>query len=285
MRSYKKVAKMLGLEDYILLGQVLFDDFHKVELSKSKVPMSISREGQQIIDAIWKEHIAEKKEDFDGSVGSIISVSKSPEGFLNIKFHEGKFSQFYATAAIREEELYVKSFPLDAETCLPISFGAVAITKDNYILFALRGQTTFDPETVTLLPGGYFNPETDYFFVRGASGRPVKNYSIPVTILRELFEETGITLPCLKVEYLGLVYNKEGSKQPLLACRINLPFTVEEIKKRMHLDEESTKIFFVKNDINEIKKFLFYSAYIDKKNIAIHDAWKLILHFLTGDTK
>jgi len=288
MRSYKEVAEGLGLEKYVPLGQVLFKKPRKnvelkVELFENETGANVSQKMQKSIHALWEEHKLNNPNDFDGDVGSIISIFESPSRTWNIEFHKGRFSHFVATAAIRKRRLNVKSFPLDEETCLPISFGAVAITKDNYIIFALRGQTTFDAESVTLLPGGYFNPETDYFFVKGPSGRLEKNYSIAVTVLRELFEETGIALTCLKVDYLGLIYNKKGSRQPLLVCRINLPFTMGEIISRMpkHLDEESKQIFFVENDIEEVKKFLFY-LHIIKYDIAIHDTYKLILHFLIG---
>jgi len=52
--------------------------------------------------------------------------------------------------------------------CLPLSFGAIAITKPTEdcpfgsIIFAERGNC-FDSGKITLLPGGYFDPEQDYF--------------------------------------------------------------------------------------------------------------------------
>jgi hypothetical protein len=271
-RSYRNIARRLGLEECVPLGQVLFSGFDKVELVESKTRMNISLEAQKMIEGVWGDHLKKNPNDFDGDLGSIISLFECPSGTLNIEFHEGKFSQLYAMSLIKKKKIDVKSFPLDLGRCLALSFGAVALTADNYIIFAERGQTAFDAETITLLPGGYFNPKTD-FFTGEKSNRMIKTHSIGITILRELFEETGIFLSCLKVNYLGLVYNKQGSSQPLLACYINLPYTSEEIKSKMSLDEESTKVFFVKNSIDAVAQFVF------KKNVAIHDAWKLILYF------
>ena len=275
----KRTAKILGLEKYLPLGQLLFKGFDHVELLRTMLKMDISDKRQRSIKIAWANHIEKNPNDFNGVLGSMMYVCEKPKGTLKIVFRKGNFSQFFGTSFLRKKTLDIKSIDfLDWGTCLPVSFGAIAVTKptpknpNGCIIFAQRGKTAFDENKLTLVPGGYFNPDTDYFFTR-RHGHSVKNYSLEVTVLRELFEELGIFLDCIKLELLGLVYSRKESKQPLIALSIKIPYTAEELEKEITMDEENEEIFFVDNEINSIKNF------IQGKNLAIHDAWKLILFF------
>ncbi len=264
----------LGFEEYVSSGQVLCAGFENVELLEEKKQRRFSPEFLATIEAVWLKHLQNSPNDYNGRVGSIVSFSLSGKK-LTIKFREGSFAEFYATQSRRPEFVDVKSKCLDREICLPLSFGAVAVTKPSplhpkgCIVFAQRGKTAFDEDRLTLLPGGYFDPDKDYF--RGERG---KVYSISVTILRELFEELHVPV-CESVRFLGLVYNNQGSRQPLLALSLNLPFTTEELKEitRNMKEEEVRQIFFVENDISVVGEF------IRGKKLAVHDAWKLLLFF------
>jgi 8-oxo-dGTP pyrophosphatase MutT (NUDIX family) len=270
----QSVIEFLGLKDYFPLGQLLCTGFENIGLIKEEEARSFSPEDSERIKTSWREHLERNPKDYDGCVGSVVSLSQFG-GRLTIKFREAKFSEFYATQTRRPEVLDVKSRPLDREFCLPLSFGAVAVTKPvppyskGCLVFAKRGETAFDAGDWTLLPGGYFDPKKDYFL--GEDGRV---YSIFVTILRELFEELRVSR-FESVNFLGLVYSKRGSRQPLLAASLQLPFTAEELKEitRTGEEEEVEQIFFVENDIFAVRTFL------QGKSLAIHDAWKLLLFF------
>jgi len=277
--SIEEAAKILGLESYLSLGQLLLKDFDRVELLRKRLKMDISDKKQRSIKIAWANHIEENPNDFNDSLGSVMSIYEYPYKVLKIVFRKGDFSQFFGTVEKRKDMLDINSPDfLDFGACLPISFGAIALTKPTFenpkgcIVFAKRGKTTFDENKITLIPGGYFNPDTDYFFTQ-RSNRLIKNYSLIVTVLRELFEETGVFLSWIKPEFLGIVYSKQESKQPLIALLINLPCTVEELKNEIVMDEENQEIVFVPNDVNSVKDF------IKGKTLAIHDAWKLILFF------
>ncbi|GMX58442.1 MAG: hypothetical protein MCSN_0960 [Candidatus Microsyncoccus archaeolyticus] len=267
------IAGALGLEGYYSFGQVLIDKFDSVDLIERKIRMNISPRTEREIEKKWRDHLLTHPEDFDGDLGSVIEMYEYPRGTLKVKFHKGKFSQFYGTYENRKEKLDLKQDVLDREICLPVSIGAVMRTPstseypNGCIVFAKRGKTAFDEKTITLLPGGYFDPTKDFFF-KERSNRLVKEYSITTTLLRELFEETEILLNTVKINYLGVVYNSQGSRQPLIACYIDVPFS-----EKLITDEESEKIFLVKNDIKSVRDFL------KGKKLAVHDAWKLILYF------
>lgn len=268
------IVGTLELEEYVSSGQVLCVGFRDVELMKEKEERRFSPELLAVIEAAWLRHLQSNPHDYNGCMGSIVSFSLSKDK-LTIKFREGSFAEFYATQARRPEFLNVHSGSLDEGTCLPLSFGAVAVTRPSplhptgCIVFATRGETTFDEGRITLLPGGYFDPSKDY--IRGEKG---KIYSIKVTVLRELFEELRVSR-YESIRFLGLVYNNQGSRQPLLALFLNLPFTAEELEKITGnaKEEEVKQIFFVDNDVFAVKEFL------RGKKLAIHDAWKLLLFF------
>jgi 8-oxo-dGTP pyrophosphatase MutT (NUDIX family) len=270
----KATANALGLEKYVSLGQVLLDDFKNVKLAEKNLNLDLSLETKEKIAEKWKKHLEKNPNDFDGDLGSVISILNLSNS-LKIIFRKGKFSQFFATESNRKQFININNSFLDKETCLPLSFGAIAITKpeknhlNGYIVFAKRSKTAFDRGKITLLPGGYFDPSKDYFLNKKLN----KSYLIEITIIRELFEETNLYLNSVKPEFLGLVYNKKGSKQPLIAVLIKLPFTKKELIKMINIDEENKEIFFVNNNIKAVKKFL------KNKELAIHDAWKLILYF------
>ncbi len=269
--KYIDIAKTLRLEEYFPLGQVLFDNFNEVILVEEKKEINFSFKEKERIQKEWQEHLLENPNDFDGNVGSVMEIIENDK-ILKIIFRRGKFSQFYSTQKKRKEKINLFDVPLDKGACLPISFGAVTTTKSSSenphgcIIFAKRGKTAFDSEVITLLPGGYFDPEKDFSLFQS-----VDSYSILSTVSREFFEETGIVMDSIKVDYLGIVYNSLGSRQPLIACHLDIPFSKEELKIRT--DEESKEIFFINNDINSVKEF------IKDKEMAVHDAWKLILYF------
>ncbi|RAM58077.1 hypothetical protein DS65_00455 [Mesotoga sp. SC_4PWL113PWK15] len=260
--KYFEIAKRLSLEKYLFLGQVMFDDFNQVVLIEENKKISFSLNKEKKIQEIWEKHLLDNPNDFDGAIGSIMEISEK-QGILKIRFRRGRFSQFYSTFDKRKERINLSSNPLDKGTCLPISFGAVTTTQPSLknpngcILFAKRTNTAFDPEVITLLPGGYFDPE--------------KDNSIFSTIFRELLEETGIVMNNIKVSFLGIVYNSYGSRQPLIACHLNIPTIKEKIE--LNIDEETEEVFFIDNDIDSVREF------IRNKKIAVHDAWKIILYF------
>lgn len=266
---------VLGLEDYLPLAKVICAGFQNIELLKEEKPRSFSPEYIERVKTLWSEHLERRPDDYDGCVGSIVSLSRSGKK-LTIKFREAKFSEFYATQTLRPEILDTKSECLDRGFCLPLSFGAVAVTKPSSayakgcIVFAERGETAFDEGRLTLLPGGYFDPGKDYF--RG-------EYSIMVTVLRELHEELRVS-KCERIDFLGLVYNGWGSRQPLLAVALQLPFTAEELWEiaRNGEQNEVRRIFFIENDIFAVGEFLKRKK-LAGKTLAIHDAWKLLLFF------
>jgi hypothetical protein len=250
---HRGVIGTLGLEEYVSSGQVICAGFEQVELVKEKEKHRLSSEYLKMVETIWREHLKIKPDDYNGCVGSIVSLAWSGKKLV-VRFREASFAEFYATQSRRPEVLDVKSECLDQEFCLPLSFGAVAVTKPSVlcpngcIVFAERGKTAFDEGKLTLLPGGYFDPEKDYF-----QGEKGNIYSIIFTILRELFEELEVS-GCESIDFLGLVYNNQGSRQPLLVVSLQLPFTAEEMKKvkRETKEEEVRRIFFVKNDISAV---------------------------------
>ncbi|HPD19914.1 MAG TPA: hypothetical protein PLV95_01605 [Candidatus Pacearchaeota archaeon] len=272
MNDWEIVSWFLGLRDYMPLAQILFEKFEEVELIESPQEPSFGKDNEEI-EKRWKEHLKACPNDFDGCLGSVVSFSLS-EKKLSIKFRKARFSEYYF--AQRPEMLNIADCN---NYCLPLSFGAIAITKPTEdcpfgsIIFAERGKTAFDSGKITLLPGGYFDPEQDYF--GGEKGEKI--YSLNITILRECFEELCFHTLALKIDFLGVIYNR---RQPLIAVLLNLPFTAEQLKESVNSGKETEveRVFFIDNNIYAVREFLTKEARQGKK-LAIHDAWKLILYF------
>jgi len=271
--KHLEIARTLGLEEQLQLGQILFEDFDTVELCELIKKMNFSFKKEKSIQRKWEKHLLSHDKDFDGSLGSIFDMYKYKKTILRIKFRKAKFSQFLGTQEDRPLRINLRKFPMDKEICLPLSIGAIAITNPTpdhtkgCMLFAERAKTAFDENVMTLLPGGYFDPSKDFFIGENEKNLERK-YSIVLTLLRELFEETGIILSNVKINYLGMIYNSYGSKQPLIACYVNIPYP-----DKLIMDKETKRIYFVDNDIEAVKEF------IKGKKLAWHDALKLILYF------
>ncbi|MCK9578651.1 NUDIX hydrolase [bacterium] len=262
MMPIEEAADVLGLGPFLLKGQLISGPFKKIRVhyseKKQKLPENLSVQ----IKKDWEHHLETHPSDFDGMLASVISI-KQNNGDITIRTRKSSFSVFSSLEKTRPTEIN-GVVPIDRRNCIPLSVGAVAITKDNKIVLAMRHDTTFDNKLLTFLPGGYIDPPADE-----------KNGKISILscIKRELKEELGIK-DYDRVKCLGIVHSKESSKQPLVAVRLILFDSSQSIRSAYGPKNcESSNLCLIDNNIYAMAKFL------NGKKIAIHDAWKIILHF------
>lgn len=260
--SIIKSAEALGLTPFLKKGQPLSGPLKSIKVHYSPRKQSFSRELQEKIAIEWSYHLVINPNDFDGKLASVIAISISNDKAI-IKTRESTFSTFLSLKETRPSKIDLNCTPLDKRNCLPLSVGAIAITNDNKVIVATRSNTAFDCETLTFLPGGYIDPVVD---IEG------QDISVPFCINRELKEELGVS-SYENSKYLGIVYSKESSKQPLIALRLKLFESSERIQNTYTGNNESYDLYFIDNNVKTMASFL------KDKKIAIHDAWKAILHF------
>jgi len=258
-----EAAEILGLGSFFAKGQLISGPFKKIRVhyseKKQKMPTSLSKQ----IKEDWARHLETHPSDFDGALASIVSIRQNDKE-ITIRTKRSNFSVFSSLKESRLTEIDNINGSIDKRNCVPLSVGAIAITRDNKIVLAVRNNTAFDNEALTFLPGGYIDPLTD-----SKDGK----ISLLSCIGRELKEELGI-VGYERTKCLGIIHSKESSKQPLIAIRLILFDSSQSVRSAYGPRNcESHSIHFVDNDINAMTEFL------KGKEITIHDAWKIILHF------
>lgn len=260
-----KVAETLGLNSFFEKGQLLSGPFKSLRIHYTDREQGFSAEIMDEIKKNWDIHLEKHPTDFNGILASIISL-KLNNGKVSIKTRKTNFSTFYFLKESRTKNIDIEKTPIDKRNAIPLSIGAIAITVDKKIVVAIRKNTTFDNKKLTFMPGGYIDPLLD-----AKNGELSAKYCLE----RELEEELGIS-DYGRMQYLGIVHSRESSKQPLIAVRLSLLDSSQTISSIYGHNQESYELFFIENKINVMKKFLDDA---NTQNIAIHDAWKLILHF------
>ena len=122
------------------------------------------------------------------------------------------------------------------------------------------------------MPAGYFNPDSDRLVI-GDPALHVWLMSIRFTAVKELKEEIGLQ-DYKTFEYLGLIHDRILAKQPLIAVRLGLEFTAEEVKTVAHdMGVEVASYHFIPNTEEVVR------AFIMKHPPTPHSVGALILHF------
>ncbi|MDD4409728.1 MAG: NUDIX domain-containing protein [Candidatus Pacebacteria bacterium] len=258
-----KQAGRLGLEQFLERGQLLTGPFNQIKVKFSPKEQELSEKILSMINLDWQKHLENYPSDFDGEMASIVRIDKNNEDII-IETRKSSFSAFFSLRKTRGDILDINNPVLDKDNCIPLSIGAVSVTTDDMLIVAIRGNTAFDEKVVTFLPGGYLDPTEDIDY----DG----DISVPHCIRRELQEEIGIN-DYQELTFLGVVHSSDASKQPLIAARLRLPISSKDIGSNLKSDPEIYEFHIIRNNIDDVAEFL------KGKMIAIHDAWKIILHF------
>jgi len=268
----KEAFSVLGLEDRKKEAHLIAEGFSDVEITLGKNRRRIKESQLEQIEKKWKDHLKDHPNDFDGPLASF-QRGKIQNNILYLETRPTKFSIFWATRPEESGGLLVRASAFDREYPLPLSFGAIAVTapSESYpkgcIVVAKRSKTAFNEAEYTFLPGGYFDPQKDRFRESGKTF-----LSLESAIIREAKEELNCR-PKLPPQYLGLVYSRVGSKQPLIAVGLKLSETTEQLKLNKDVGEwENQDIFFVPADL---KSLIYLSI---NYRLCTHDLWKLALY-------
>ncbi|MDD5569171.1 MAG: hypothetical protein PHG23_02035 [Candidatus Pacebacteria bacterium] len=270
--------KALGLEDRRAECRLLVQKFTEIKILLIRSRRSTNGE-KELVRAFWDEHIKTHPNDTNDPIASLMYFSVK-KGELLLTVRKKNFAEHLYGLSSRPSEFVFKGTPLDSKNALALSFGAVAVTKpsEKYpqgcIIFSKRGKTALNCGEYTALPGGYFNPTKD-FTGKNSNGDKEKYISLEKAVERESSEELPGLDSYENLETLGLIYSCSGSKQPLIAISIKLPYATElamQILRSRKPDWEVENYIFVPADIEGLKEFVKEHA------LCSHDVWKIALY-------
>ena len=217
-------------------------------------------ETQDKINANWEE----SKKCFNGE---LIHVNKFLKDDTRICFltQIGSYKDFIGTKDERPDSLMLACGKADC--CMPLSIGAIVITKDGKIIVAKRNGTNLNNDFWSFPAEGYFNPK------HAINGQ----VSIFNGIADELKEELGINInELIYFRVLGIVFDRVITKQPYIAIIWKTNLSSFEIKSRFNKTkrEEFKIIDFIEN-----KKIPFLD-FIKEHELTLHNLGKAILYGL-----
>ncbi|OGZ24369.1 MAG: hypothetical protein A2896_00915 [Candidatus Nealsonbacteria bacterium RIFCSPLOWO2_01_FULL_43_32] len=282
MGRIEEIAERLGLSGRLPEVQFLATGFKAVDLeglARFEDELQIfDLAAHQDIRANWEAKVAKNPKMFPGPMATVKDF-KVEEKVLKLRLQRSRFDIYDGLRPRIPNKIDLAQKPLDRDFCLPLSTGAVTVTapdKENpagTIIFGIRSKTTAFGEGIsTTLPAGYFNPESDRLVI-GDPALHVWLMSIRFTVVREMKEEVGLQ-DYQMFDYLGLIHDGVLAKQPLLAVRLGLDFTAEEVKAVAHdMGVEVQSYHFVPNTEESVREF------IAKYPPTPHTIGALILHF------
>ena len=283
MRNLGEVASRLGISERMDKEvQVLAYGFKSVNLEglapfDNDLPRFDS-ETERNIRTNWETKLAKNPHMFPGSLANVKDFTVA-SNVLRLKLQRSRFDFYDSLKQKMPTRLNLAEKPLDRGLCLPLSMGAVTITAPDTrnptgtIIFGIRSiSTAFGAGNSTTLPSGYFNPDTDQLQV-GDPPSTGRLLSIRLTTLKELKEELNVQ-DYRQFEYLGFIYDGVISKGALVAMRLRLDLTAEELNWSMKdTAKEVKRYYFVADDLEAVKDF------IGKHPPTPHDVARLVLHF------
>lgn len=261
-------GRKLSIDWILQHGQLLFYKGNYA-IVLDEVVQEFDYEVKDLISQTWINHLRVCPKDFNGSLLSVENIGIY-DNSVRIVVRPSDFSTYFSTHSFRPRVIDLDCNPIDKGGCMPLSVGCVAITsptKDNpngCLIFAERKETTFEDCSLTLLPGGYLeigdiiNPDN----------------CLLEAIKRESLEEIGVS-DALLFQNLGIIYS-DVSRQPLIALRMLIAETKEELIEKIKESNEVKKITFIDNNFNSIR-----NSNLPLNFLAVHDAWKLCLHLST----
>jgi hypothetical protein len=269
--------ELLGLKGRENDVQCIISNFSELKIVLTKPRRKVSIEERLRIKNIWEKHIEECPKDFDGYLVSLKEIFKR-DGVVNLRVREACFSEFFATReGLNCKRLMFSSQSLDHDYPIPLSFGIVTQTAPTKkhpkgcIITAIRGKTAFDSGRATFLPGGYIDPteKNKWPVIENSKKRIVP---LNEEIKRELREELPGIAWNNPPKLLGIVHSLVDSCQTLIAGRMNIALTAEEVMARSKIGGEISEIICVPADIKSLREFA------QKYTLCIHDVYKIALY-------
>lgn len=257
----------LGLKERKEEAQLLVRGFTSINIALDKRSKRLDEEQEEQLNVFWKKYQAGHPEDVNGSVLSLKQYCiKKKELCLTVR--PSNFASHLATQPRRPSRLAFTGGSMDNNYPLALSVGAVTTTTDDCMVFCKRTKTAFNSEEYTLPPGGYLNLDDKF------CQNDIQYISAVKGIRREYLEELSGLGDCFNISLLGLVYSCIGSRQPLIAVELKIPYSKKEVEAMLNStkqDWEMGKFHFVPTSMAKLREFA------QNHYLCTHDVWKLAL--------
>jgi len=266
MKKYKELAKETGVAKKAGETQILATGFKTVEIPPDNFIRKTQKffvEKELEIQKRWNEQkIKAGKNLWNDPMASVVDFSIDVFRRLELVLRKSDYKTYVGT---REKRFVnVNNIPMDRNSSLPLSIGAVTITSDDFIVSGLRSGTEVYKDKVGLAPSGYLDPS-----VHSLKTEMGEVISVEILILCELYEELRIQSYIAK-EYLALIQDM----QPMIAVRLEIPFVRREIEQIAKISFEHSKFIYIENTIDEVKKAF------EEYEFTPHALSAILCHFL-----
>ena len=248
MKKYKELTKEIGVIKEAMETQILATGFKAVEISSDnfiREMQKFSVEKESEIQKIWNEQ--KRKIGKNLLNGSLASVSdfRIKDRMLELLLRKTDYRAYVGT----RNRAYINTDnpPIDENRPFPLSFGAITITEDNFIVLGMIEGKEFYRKKVHIVPSGYLDPDTDFIQAETRERR----LSIEMLILKELYEELRIETYTAK-KYLALIHDLQ--MQPMIAVRLEIPFTKKEMEQIARINFEHSRLVYIENTKNAMKE-------------------------------
>ena len=244
--KYRELAERMGVLEEAKQAQILATGFKAVEISSDNFVREMQKfsvEKESEIQKRWNEQKRKiGKNLWNDPTASVVNFSIDVFGRLELVLRRSDYKTYVGT----REKRFVNTnlIPMDENCSLPLSMGAVTITSDDFIFLGLRDKTEARRNELGLAPSGYLDPSVH--FLKTELGEII---SVEELMLCELFEELKIQTYTKKA-YLALIQDM----QPMIAVRLEIPFTKKEMERIAEINFEHSKFIYVENTIDGIKK-------------------------------
>jgi len=205
------VINMMKLLQLIKKRDIDVYEFNKIHFQLTKEKKEFPEEIKAEIKQAWNK---EKNHCFNGEMISIETIYLENNAlYLCLKY--GDYKQYIGTRKFRPSHL--NNFD-SINYMMPLSFGCMCITKDDYLIVSKRTGTHLNNHLYGFIPEGYLEPtdiDSDADLIR-------------TVCKRELIEEVGTNLNIVDLKIIGGIYEQKV-RNFYIACIIWVDKNFDEI--------------------------------------------------------
>ncbi len=243
MNGYEELAQEMGVEAEANQTQILATEFKMVEITLITKEQRFSQTQESKIQEAWNKQKEKAGNNlWNDPMASLVNFSVNSFGGLELVLRKSDYKIYVGTR--RRRLIDTDIIPMDKNSSLPISLGAITITSDNFIVLGLRSGTEAYEDEVGLCPSGYLDPSAHFL-----KTELKEVISVEELILCELYEELRMQTYTSKA-YLALIQDM----QPMIAVRLVIPFTRYEVEQIARINFEHSRLIYIENTTSAVKR-------------------------------
>jgi 8-oxo-dGTP pyrophosphatase MutT (NUDIX family) len=207
-----------------------------------------TRDAVKFIESKWSDFVNKTSIAFNGKLFRVDGYNTVENNLIELNLSDTDYKEFVGT---RDHE-FIRRFGRE-NAAIPLSVGAVIVTKDNKIVLGKRAKDIDIGKSKISVAAGYLDPEKD--IVNSANSD--NTLDIFSGIKREIYEETGVTnRDIVGLACMGLIDNKEQNQiNAPFYCKLDI-FAKEFETNKMPQQAEFSQIIMIDNTVRSIDDFI-----------------------------